>query len=106
MSLKTVWLAALTLTFALSAALVAAEAKDKPTTKPYPLATCVVSGEKLGGDMGDPYVIKYKGREVRFCCKDCETDFRKNPDKYLKKLDEAAATQPSTQPAAGRETHD
>src|SRR5579862_7291029 len=62
--------------------------KDK---KPYPLTKCVVSDEKLGGDMGEPYVFKYKGREVRLCCKDCLKDFNKNPAKYVKKIEEAEA---------------
>ena len=61
----------------------------------YPLTTCVVSGDKLGGDMGPPvdYIYQEKGkpdRLVRFCCKDCIADFKKEPAKYLKKLDDAA----------------
>lgn len=28
---------------------------------------------------------------VRFCCKKCIDEFRKNPDKYIAKLDEAAS---------------
>ncbi len=55
--------------------------------KPYPLKTCVVSGEKLG-EMGDPYVFVHKGQEVKLCCKSCLKDFNKNPDKYLKKMAE------------------
>ena len=55
----------------------------------YPLKTCVVSGEKLGG-MGKPYVFAHEGREVQFCCKGCLKDFNKNPKKYLAKLDAAA----------------
>lgn len=61
----------------------------KKEKKTYPLTTCVVSGEKLGGDMGDPYVFTHNGREVRLCCKSCLKDFKKDPSKYLKKLDEA-----------------
>jgi hypothetical protein len=63
----------------------------------YPLTTCVVSGEKLGGgDMGPPidYIYKEDGkpdRLVRFCCKHCIPDFEKEPAKYLKQLDEAEA---------------
>lgn len=68
---------------------VADEKKPAAKGKPYPLKTCVVSDEKLGGDMGDPYVFKYKGREVRLCCKGCLDDFNKEPAKYLKKLDAA-----------------
>jgi len=68
-------------------------------TDRYPLKTCVVTDEKLGGDMGAPYVFIYKdpkvandpGREVRLCCKGCLDDFKADPAKYLKKLDDALA---------------
>lgn len=52
---------------------------------PYPLQTCVVSGEKLD-EMGKPVVINYQGTEVRFCCKDCVGKFNADPAKYLAKL--------------------
>ena|SRR5579859_5707037 len=68
----------------------AADEKGDAKAKPYPLKTCVVSGEKLGGDM-DPYVFVYKGREIKLCCKDCLKDFNKNPAKYVKKVEEAEA---------------
>jgi len=60
----------------------------------YPLTTCTVSGDKLGGDMGAPndFIYKQEGRPdrlIRFCCKDCLNDFNKNPDQYLKKIDDA-----------------
>ena len=64
-----------------------AEKKDKG--KPYPLKTCVVSDEKLGGDMGDPYVFTHEGREIKLCCSGCLEDFNKNPKKYIKKLEKA-----------------
>jgi hypothetical protein len=62
---------------------------------PYPLSTCVVSGEALNGDMGGPvdYIHKEAGkpdRLVRFCCESCIKKFKKDPAKYLAKLDEAA----------------
>ena len=85
MSLKTVLLGAVALTLSIGAS-VNAETKGKATTKPYPLATCIVSDEKLG-DMGEPHVIQYKGREIKFCCDHCEKDFRKEPQKFLAKLD-------------------
>ena len=80
-----------------------AKAKAGPDTQwlakakaEYPLTTCVVSGDKLGGDMGEAidFVHKEDGkpdRLVRFCCKDCIGDFKKEPAKYLKMIDEAAA---------------
>lgn len=52
----------------------------------YPLDTCVVSGEKLGS-MGEPYVITHEGTEVRFCCDSCLPKFKKDPGKYLAKLE-------------------
>ncbi|MEI8289331.1 MAG: hypothetical protein WCH99_07645 [Verrucomicrobiota bacterium] len=56
-----------------------ADAKAKPDL----LATCPVSGEKLG-EMGKPLVFTYQDQEVKLCCKSCKKDFDKNPDKYIK----------------------
>jgi hypothetical protein len=58
----------------------------------YPTTMCVVSDDKLGGDMGKPvdYIYRVAGkpdRLVTFCCKDCVKDFNKDPDKYLSILD-------------------
>ena len=59
-----------------------ARAEDaKPT--PDQLATCPVSGEKLSGDMGQPYVFVYKGQEVKLCCSMCKAKFDKNPEKFI-----------------------
>jgi YHS domain-containing protein len=66
-----------------------ANGKKSEKAKPYTLKTCPVSGEKLGGDMGDPYVFTYQDREIKLCCKDCKKDFDKNPKKYLKKIEDA-----------------
>jgi YHS domain-containing protein len=67
----------------------AAEEKPAAKAKPYLLKTCVVSDEKLGGEMGDPYVFTYEGREVKLCCKSCLKDFNKEPAKYVKKIEAA-----------------
>ena len=56
----------------------------------YPLETCVVTGEKLGS-MGDPVDYVHNNQLVRFCCGGCVGAFEKNPDKYLKKLNESPA---------------
>ncbi len=66
-----------------------AKGKSASKDKPYPLETCIVSDEKLG-EMGDPFVTSYKGQEIKMCCKSCNKDFTKNPDKYLKKLADAS----------------
>ena len=47
---------------------------------------CPVSGELLGS-MGKPYKIKVKNRELFLCCDGCEDEVKKDPEKYLKKLD-------------------
>lgn len=54
-----------------------------PPPKPDLLATCPVSGDKLG-EMGQPFVFVYKGQQVKLCCPDCKKDFDKNPGKYMK----------------------
>ena len=63
--------------------------KKDEKAKPYPLKTCVVSDEKLGGDMGDPYVFTRDGREIKLCCKSCLKDFNKDTAKYIKKIEAA-----------------
>jgi hypothetical protein len=55
----------------------------------YPLDTCVVSGEKLGGAMG-PAVDYVDGtRLVRFCCGSCVAEYKKDPAAQMAKIDAA-----------------
>ena len=54
----------------------------------YPLETCLVSGEKLGG-MGPAYDTIHNNRLVRFCCDGCVEEFKKDPAGYFLKLDNA-----------------
>jgi hypothetical protein len=80
---------ALLLALALPALADPAPAADKP----YPLDTCLVSGETLGG-MGEAYVHIHReegkaDREVRLCCQGCLKRFSKEPAKYLARLDAA-----------------
>jgi len=70
---------------------VAADAKNEKSGKPYPLKTCVVSGEAFGTGGMKTYVFIHEGQEVKLCCKSCLKDFRKNPAKYLKKIKAAEA---------------
>lgn len=81
----------------------AAPAGDKPAT-PYPLDTCIVSGEKLGG-MGDAVVLIHDGREIKFCCASCVKQFNKDPAGWLAKIDAAAAkakAAPAAEPAPAK----
>jgi hypothetical protein len=69
-----------------------ATAADAPATgtaaKPYPLKTCIVTGEELGS-MGKPVSKVHAGQEVQFCCKSCIKKFDKDPDGFVKKIAEA-----------------
>ncbi len=63
----------------------------------YPLKTCLVSGESLGS-MGEaaPYIHRVKGQPDRIvfvCCEGCIDDFKADPAKFLKKVDDAAKAQ-------------
>lgn len=49
---------------------------------------CPVTGEALGS-MGKPLKVTVKGRTVFLCCGGCEEDLKKDPDKFLAKLDAA-----------------
>lgn len=70
-------------------------AKQRPN---YPLTTCLVSGEKLGG-MGEPVEIVRGNRLLRFCCKGCIPMFQKEPAKYLLLLKQAYEKQKGAHPA-------
>lgn len=63
----------------------AKESKDKKEAK---LNTqCPVTG-----DEADPKLTaKHKGRTIAFCCEDCVKDFKKDPEKYVAKLDKEQA---------------
>jgi hypothetical protein len=61
--------------------------------KPYPLATCIASDEDI--DPEHAVGLVHEGREFIFCCKSCVKDFKKEPAKFVKKFDEAAAKKKS-----------
>jgi len=59
----------------------------------YPLMTCPISGEKLGGEMGEPIDVLYTNRLVRLCCKMCIKKFEASPDKVIERLNAAVTEQ-------------
>jgi nitrous oxide reductase accessory protein NosL len=61
------------------------------TIIPYPLDTCAVCGMKLGEMGSKPYTFVFEGREIKTCDKSERADFMKDPKKYLKDIDDAAA---------------
>ena len=56
-------------------------ATTQPTTKPVN-AKCPVSGDPVDAR----YTVNYEGKTVGFCCPDCLPEFKKDPEKYMKKL--------------------
>jgi hypothetical protein len=54
----------------------------------YPLETCVVSGEKLGG-MGEPVDYLYGTRLYRLCCGGCKKAVAKDADGLWAKIEAA-----------------
>jgi YHS domain-containing protein len=77
-------------TFAFAAA--SSHAADQ--AKPYALDYCVFSGDKIG-EMGKPVTEVYEGQEMKFCCKDCQKSFDKDPAAGLKKYNTAVASKSS-----------
>lgn len=74
----------------MSASLIAAETAAKPSggkPLPYPLTTCLVSDEALGGDMGEPVSLVDDGQEFKFCCKKCIKEFIIDPARWHQKLE-------------------
>ena len=52
--------------------------------RPYPLNKCIVTDEAF--EHGKAYTFVHDGQEIKLCCKDCLADFKKEPSKYLSKL--------------------
>lgn len=52
--------------------------------------TCPVTGEKLGS-MGPPIPVTVAGKSIRVCCDSCVVAVKKNPNKYLKIVDDELA---------------
>jgi len=48
---------------------------------------CVVTGE----DVTKGLTFTYDGKIYHICCKDCVADFKKNPDKYIKAMNDNPA---------------
>ena len=56
--------------------------------EPRPQTVCPV----LGGNVDKKVFIDYQGKRIYFCCSGCEAEFRKDPEKYLKKIEEQGIT--------------
>lgn len=83
---------------ALDKAVVDSQSKD------YPLKTCPVSKEELGGEMGKPVDVVIAGRLVRLCCEGCTPEVEKTPAKFIALIDAARKGQKSKPEHAHPET--
>lgn len=43
----------------------------------------------MGWDIDKSRFVDYKGNRIYFCCASCPEEFKKNPEKYMKKLNES-----------------
>ena len=53
---------------------------------------CPVSGEKVGQGM-EPVTYEYEGKIYNFCCPMCIDEFKKDPQKYIKIVEEELKTE-------------
>jgi len=71
-----------------------APAADNPG-KGNPQTICPVEG----GQINKSIYTDYQGKRIYFCCSGCIDEFKKNPDKYLKQMEEQGVT-PENAPGA------
>ncbi len=61
-----------------------ASAQTAPAAVAVNNTVCPVTGEKI--DPASKVTYEYQGKIYNFCCSVCIGDFKKDPQKYLKKL--------------------
>lgn len=57
---------------------------------------CPVSGEEI--KEGETYQVEYEDKIYNLCCKACMKDFKKDPQKYLKKVEEELEAEDKEKP--------
>jgi len=55
---------------------------------PRPQTVCPV----LGANIDKKVYVDYQGERIYFCCQGCDAEFRQNPEKYMKKIQEQGIT--------------
>ena len=53
---------------------------------------CPISGEEIG-EMGESTIVEYNGKKIKLCCPDCVEAFNKDPEVYVKMLEEKMAAE-------------
>ena len=78
------------------------EAEKTPELKPQ--TTCPV----MGGKINKQIYVDYQGQRIYLCCEGCKETFKKDPEKYMKKLAESNVLLESVQttcPVMGGKIH-
>ena len=57
-----------------------------PKARAYTATNCIVSDDVLGSH-GKPYVFTHKGQQFKLCCKSCLKEFKKEPARFVRKLE-------------------
>ena len=83
---------ALTLTAFAAGSLWATDALAAAEAKPAVQATTQTKCPVLGGDIDKQVYADYQGKRIYFCCSGCDEEFKKDPEKYMKKLQEQGVT--------------
>ncbi len=63
--------------------------------KGQPQTTCPV----LGGKIDKKIYTDYKGKRIYFCCSGCVGVFKKDPEKYIKQMEDQGVVLEKTQDA-------
>ena len=82
----------LTLTAFAAGSFWVAAAKAAPEAKPASQAVTQTKCPVLAGDINKQVYADYKGKRIYFCCSGCDAEFKKDPEKYMKKLQEQGVT--------------
>jgi YHS domain-containing protein len=92
---------ALTLAAFAAGSLWSTEVRAAAEAKPAPPAATQTKCPVLGGDVNKQVYVDYKGKRIYFCCEGCDQEFKKDPEKYLKKMQEEGVTlEPTPEGAA------
>ena len=79
---------------------------DKSTTEELVDAgnkICPVSGEKI--KEGEVYQVEHEGKIYNLCCKACQKDFKKDPGKYIEKLEQMEEEKKTQEKHQGHSEH-
>ena len=64
---------------------------------------CPVSGEKI--KEGEVYQVEHEGKIYNLCCKACQKDFKKDPGKYIEKLEQMEEEKKTQEKHQGHSEH-